>query len=73
MHFSHPLPSGLYRRLRNCTGSTALAARGLRLSPSPPVGNFTPPLRLLYILSHFESVLSIAMRNLIFTASKVYT
>lgn len=47
MHFSHPLPSGLYRRLRNCTGSTALAARGLRLSPSPPVGNFTPPLRLL--------------------------
>ena len=65
MHFSHPLPSGLYRRLRNRTGSTALAARGLRLSPSPPVGNFTPPLRLLYILSHFESVLSIAMRHLV--------
>lgn len=73
MHFSHPLPSGLYRRLRNRTGSTALAARGLRLSPSPPVGNFTPPLRLLYILSHFKGILSIAMRNLIFAASKVYT
>ena len=31
----------------------------------PPVGNFTPPLRLLYILSHFKGILSIAMRHLV--------
>ncbi len=45
------LPSGLYRRLRNHTGS-CLSARGLvwLLPPSPPVGNSTPPRRSLHAL-----------------------
>jgi len=45
----HSLSSGLYRRLRNRTGSAdpcpfwGQSARGLGPKPLPPVGTFTPP------------------------------
>ena len=47
------LSSGLYRRFRNRTGSTAFTGRGLvAWHPSPPVGNLTPPRNRLYISLH---------------------
>lgn len=51
------LSSRLYCRFRNCTGSAALAGRGL----SPPVGNLTPPRRTYYFFVYSIKLLSFAV------------
>lgn len=63
MHSSHPLPSGLYRRLRNHTESTAFAARGLGLfavtaggefHPAPEIAVYIVALRKCFVNSYAE-------------------
>lgn len=73
MHFSHPLPSGLYRRLRNRTGSTALAARGLGLFAVTAGGEFHPAPEIAVYIVALQGYFVNSYAELSIAAPKVYT